>query len=331
MLRQPTEIDARELLVSSGIRFLDKGEYYSIFCPFHNNKRTASASLYKDRWLFKCFGCGTTYSFSKFYEALKGKPWNEHGSFNMIPIPVKDTLSNVYREMYAIEDGQVTSVYDNAKALDYCRKRGVSDEFMQCFDFQASDLCKFKKINKNDPVSIWRDRLLIPINLNGKPYNLEGRDYTGKQTPKCLYPKHCKMNICFNQDNLDKSKPLIVCEGIMDIHKIWSNVDRNVTCTFGVSLSEGQKEFLKDAQNIILFIDDDLAGHGSVSTFEKFMSYDFEVAIIGGTDPGGANVKQINDALSKAVSWVDFLMEDTNLFGKSTRSTFSLVGRVTAL
>ncbi|MDR1147606.1 MAG: hypothetical protein LBK66_03130 [Spirochaetaceae bacterium] len=325
MLRQPSETDARELLLESGIRFRDMGEYFSLACPFHSD-RHPSAALYKDRWLFKCFSCGISYSFPKFYEALKGKLWDEHGAFSMVPVPAGDTLADSYRETFAIEEGRVTSVYDNAKALDYCRSRGVSDEFMRFFEFQASDLCKFKKADKDDPVSIWRDRLLIPINLEGKPYSLEGRDYTRGQKPKCLYPKRCKTDICFNQDNLDRSGTLIVCEGIMDIHKIWSSADKNVTCTFGVSLSDGQKEFLCGVQNLVLFIDDDPAGHGSVSAFEKFMKYDFKVAVVPGTDPGGASIDRIYNALANAVSWADFLVDDTKLFDKPVKSAFSLSG-----
>jgi len=325
MIRQPTEADARGLLISSGVRFIDKGEYLQICCPFHDDKNP-SAALYKDRWLFKCFSCDATYSFPKLYEELKGKPWEEHGEFSMLPTPIKDTMPEPFRNAFAITEGRVTSVYDNAKAINYCRSRGVSDEFMEFFNFQATEICKFEKIGRDDKAAIWQNRLLIPINLNGKPYNLEGRDYTRKQLPKCLYPKHCKLDICFNQDNLDKSKPLIVCEGIMDIHKIWSSVNKNVTCTFGMSLSDGQKEFLKDASDVILFIDDDAAGHKSVSIFEKFMSHDFKVAVVSGTDPGGADIDQINNALSKAVSWVDFLMSDVKLFDKSVKSTFSLMG-----
>jgi hypothetical protein len=326
MLRNPTESDARELLLSSGIRFSDKGDYYSIFCPFHQNTKTASAALYKDRWLFKCFGCDTVYSFAKLYEELKGKPWDEHGSFSMVPVSRKDTMPELSRRAFSITEGRITSVYDNAKALAYCRDRGVSDEFMQFFNFQASDLCKFEKDDGEDKAVVWEDRLLIPVTLNDEPYNLEGRDYTRKQIPKCLYPKHCKMDICFNQGNLDRSKPLIVCEGIMDIHRIWSDINKNVTCTFGISLSDGQKDFLKDATNVILFIDDDEAGHKSVSIFEKFMNHDFKVAVVSGTDPGGADLNQLNTALSKAVSWVDFIMEDVKLFDKSVKSTFSLMG-----
>jgi DNA primase len=251
MIRQPTEADARELLLSSGIRFHDRGDYYSIFCPFHQNNKSASAALYKANWFFKCFGCDTAYFFPKLYEELKGKPWNEQGLFSMAPVPVKDTLPGIYRDAFAIDGGRVTSVYDNEKALAYCRSRGVSDEFMRFFNFQATDLCRFKRLSKDDPVTIWRDRLLIPVNLNGMPYSLEGRDYTRKQTPKCLYPKHCKTDACFNQDSLDKTKTLIVCEGIMDIHKIWSGIDRNVTCTFGVSISASQKQYPESVQKTI--------------------------------------------------------------------------------
>jgi DNA primase len=324
MFRQPTEPDVRELLISSGIRFKDKGDYYSIFCPFHDNRRTPSAALYKDKWLFKCFGCNTVYSFQKLYEVLKGKPWVEHGEFSMIPTQVRYSITEEYRRIFEIESGRITSVYDNAKALSYCREREVSDDFMRFFNFQATDLCKFKKVDKDDRVSIWQDRLLIPITKGRLPYSLEGRDYTRRQIPKCLYPKRHTKDICFNQDNLDIGKPLIVCEGIMDIHKIWSLIDNNVTCTFGVSLSDAQKRYLKNAQHLILFIDDDSAGHESVNTFEKFMEYDFKVAVVPGKDPGAASEEQLRKALDNAMPWVEFLLEDVKLFEKSQRLSFSL-------
>jgi DNA primase len=242
----------------------------------------------------------------------------------MVPVMANPPIADKYRKVYEIETGRITSVYDNAKALAYCREREIDDDFMNFFNFQATDLCQFKKMNKEDRAAIWQDRLLIPITKEGQPYSLEGRDYTRKQIPKCLYPKHCKTDICFNQENLDKEKPLIVCEGIMDIHKIWSLIDKNVTCTFGVSLSEEQKRYLQNANDLILFIDDDPAGHGSVSTFEKFMSYDFKVAIVHGKDPGAASEAELRKALEQAVSWVDFIMEDVKLFDKSERASFSL-------
>ena len=319
MLRQPTESDVRELLLSVGVRFTDKGDYFQLFCPFHQNKRTASAVIYKDKWLFICFGCGTNYSFSKLYEELKGVPWNEHGSFSMVPVPsIKNSLTEEYRNKYEIEDGVITSVFDNAKALGYCRSRSIKDDFMQMFDFQATDLCSFKKIDSQGKKTIWIDRLLIPIKYNGMPYSLEGRDYTRKQEVKCLYPKGCSTDICFNQDNLDINDLLVVCEGIMDIHSIWSDITKNVTCTFGVKVTKNQISFLKSAKKLVLFIDDDPAGHTSVSIFEKFMENDFKVAVVNKKDPGEATFYELDTAIRDAKNWVDFLMEKTDLFDKPT-------------
>jgi hypothetical protein len=75
---------------------------------------------------------------------------------------------------------------------------------------------------------------------------------------------------------------------------------------------------------LILFIDDDTAGRGSVSTFEKFMGCDFRVAVVPGMDPGAANESQLRQALASAVSWVDFLMAEARLFDRPAKKSFSL-------
>jgi DNA primase len=320
MLRQPTEIDAKELLLSTGVWFQDKGDYFQIKCPYHHEKKP-SAALYKDRWLFKCFACGETRGFAKFYEDLKHEPWNKHGEFSLKDYRRElDSLTEKQRWTYEIIEGRITSVYDNAKALEYCRSRNIDDKFIQFFEFQATDLCKFKpqldSTGKPLRSALWRDRLLIPINFNGKPYSLEGRDYTRQQFPKCLYPKGCKTDICFNQDNLNKNDLLVVCEGLMDIHRIWTEITKNVTCTFGVSLTEKQKDFLRSASNLILYIDDDPSGHNSVNIFEKFMQRDFKVAVTKGKDPGDATIQEVEFAIKGSILWIDWMLNEIDVFEK---------------
>jgi DNA primase len=329
MLRQPTEVDVRDLLLSTGVWFRDKGDYFHIKCPYHD-ENNPSAALYKDRWLFKCFACGEIRGFAKFYEDLKHEPWNEHGEFSLKPYrPEFESLTNRQREIYEIVEGRVTSVYDNAKALEYCRSRNVDNKFMQFFEFQATDLCKFKPQLDNDgkPTrsALWKDRLLIPIDLDGKPYSLEGRDYTRKQSIKCLYPKGCKTNICFNQNNLNKDDLLIVCEGLMDIHKIWTSITKNVTCTFGVSLTDEQKNFLQSSSNLVLYVDDDPVGRNSVNIFEKFMQRDFRVAVTRGKDPGDATVQEAEYAIKNSILWVDWMLNEIKVFEKP--SIVSLKGK----
>jgi hypothetical protein len=258
---------------------------------------------------------------------LKHEPWNDHGDFSIKVYHREfESLTDKQRETYEIIEGRITSVYDNAKALEYCRGRNIDNKFMQFFEFQATDLCKFKPRLDRDkkPLrsALWKDRLLIPINLEGKPYSLEGRDYTRQQFPKCLYPKGCKTDICFNQDNLNKDDLLIVCEGLMDIHKIWTGITKNVTCTFGVSLTEGQKKFLESASNLVLYVDDDPAGHNSVNIFEKFMQRDFKVAVTRGKDPGEATLQEAEYAIKNSILWVDWMLNEIDVFEKS--DSFSL-------
>lgn len=281
-------------------------------------EKNPSASLYKQNWYFKCFSCGASMSFSRLYKELKNEAWNEHGVLNLTDVDKFSSYETDFekeRAAFEITDGHVTSVYDNAKALNYCRSRFISDAFIQEFGLKATDLCRFK--NKK----IWTDRLLIPIDFLSKPYSIEGRDYLRTQTPKCLYPKDANVDICFNQDNLRKNETLVVCEGLMDIPKIWDFFTKNVTATFGVSLTDKQKEFLKDARDLILFIDDDEAGRSSVGFFESFMERDFRVAVVAGKDPGDSTPEEIEQALKNSKKYGDFIIEESGLFH---REAFSL-------
>lgn len=328
----PLESEISSLLRETGVKFIDSGDYFSMFCPFHKNTKTSAAVLYKNTGVFNCFGCGVTLSFPKLYEKLKRTPWGGSTNFGILPHESRiQSSTKLPAEVppvkeFAIEEGTVTPVYDNFKALAYCKSRKIEDDFMQAFNFMATTACKFKKMNGATHSTVWQDRLLIPINFNGKLYSLEGRDYTRTQMKKCLYPKWGEIDLCFNQDNLDPSLPLIVCEGIMDIHKIWSKVTKNVTCTFGVNLGKRQKSYLSGIRDIILFVDDDTAGREiSVKTFENFMKYDFKVAVVPGKDPGAATELELRNALDAAVSWTDFIVNDLQIFDKSAKNSFCLI------
>jgi DNA primase len=105
----------------------------------------------------------------------------------------------------------------------------------------------------------------------------------------------------------------------MDIHKIWTGITKNVTCTFGTAITEEQKKFLQSASNLILYIDDDSAGHNSVNIFEKFMQHDFRIAVTKGKDPGEAVDKEAELAIKNSISWVDWMLNEINLFDKPKR------------
>ena len=101
-------------------------------------------------------------------------------------------------------------------------------------------------------------------NKEYRSYARKGSD--GEKEYKVIYPSSAggvggsAYRRLFNIDNLDVTRPLIVCEGIMDIVKIWSYIDKNVTCTYGASLKPQHKRDLQKFKDIIVFSDSDEGG-----------------------------------------------------------------------
>lgn len=88
--------------------------------------------------------------------------------------------------------------------------------------------------------------------------------------PKVLYPVNSNVqNTIFNVDNLNYNEILYLVEGFGSVPKIWTHISKNVSCFFGVKLSEKQIEILKKFKNIIHIPDKDKAGYESVCLLNK--------------------------------------------------------------
>jgi len=78
--------------------------------------------------------------------------------------------------------------------------------------------------------------------------------------PKVLYPFNTVIEqTLWNIDNLDRSKPLWICEGLGTIPKVYLNVTKNITSVFGTKISKEQIEYLKEFKEIIVIPDWDKA------------------------------------------------------------------------
>jgi hypothetical protein len=66
-----------------------------------------------------------------------------------------------------------------------------------------------------------------------------------------------------------------------------------------------------------LYIDDDPAGRNSVNIFEKFMQWDFKVAVTKGKDPGDATTQEAELAVKNSILWVDWMLNEIDVFEKS--------------
>lgn len=314
-------IDLKTLLMSLGITAEDKGHYYMGACPSGNHAdNKPSWTLYKDTGHHVCYSCGFSGSLNHLVKSLSGKSIVEFCNLGEMesfvfknhkvakPSEVKGFL--IKKNQMNIE-GTVFSVFENKEVMNYLTKRHITQKFIEDFGLF------YMKSGKINGTPIY-DRVLIPIIYNNKRISIEARDYTEIQVKKVIYPKGGTVNTLFNYDNLDTNELLYLCEGIMDIPLIYSNITKNVSCTFGVNITLTQKEMLKQFDRICLFLDDDLAGHALVESFDEWYEKEFYVTWIADRDPGDkANTKEdIQKAINNRYSVTEYLLLKSGLINK---------------
>ncbi len=141
--------------------------------------------------------------------------------------------------------------------------------------------------------------------------NIEGRTFVG-DTPKTLYPKGSQSDWLFNIEKCDRTKPLILTEGIKDLCKIW-NVDHNVVSCFGGNITQAKVDLLLKLgfTDIIIFADNDPAGFHMLDQFDRLFPHDFRVCMndIPGGDPNDLTLRQIKYKLDRSEEYGKFLMD----------------------
>ena len=315
-------IDLKTLILSLGITAEDKGHYFMGPCPSGNHMdKTPSWTLYKDTGHHVCYSCGFSGSINHLVKSLSGKgivefcDLGEMESFifknHKVATPSEAKGFPIKKNQMVIE-GAVHNVFDDEVVMEYLKGRHINKQFID--DFSLFYM-KNGKIN-GTPIA---NRVLIPIVYDHKRISIEARDYTNNQKKKVIYPKGGTVNTLFNFDNLDKNELLYLCEGIMDIPLIYSNVTKNVTCTFGVNITNTQKEMLKQFPKVCLFLDDDIAGHNLVNSFDQWYENEFEVTWIAGRDPGDkANtINNIEVACENKYTATEYLLMKSGLLSSN--------------
>lgn len=215
---------------------------------------------------------------------------------------------------------------NHPEALEYARSRFMTDEFIRFFHVGFSKNSKIYLRRKgtqevSEIKKVFTNRLCIPIIEDGVIVSVEGRDITRHQKEKCIYPASLgriggsSYRSLFNIDNLDRTKPLIVCEGIMDTIRIWEYITKNVTCTYGSAIKTRQKEVLKEFEDIIIFSDSDRGGLTAIEAMTKFYPKDFRVAQLPSGDPGDEenSVEMLREAIENSQSSIRWMLREGGL------------------
>ena len=340
-----------------------RGRKWVGLCPFHTEK-TPSFTVDDEKQLYHCFGCGAggdIYSLLMerenltFPEALKNLAEKYH-----VPLPlqrgVRPEVLKLEEKLFKINDlalgffkKNLYSTPEGAKALDYLKKRGLTEETIQTLKIgyalnSWTALLDFFQA-KNVPVSFlekgglvlpgsrtgeyrdrFRGRVIFPIfSLTGRTVAFGGRTVIDAE-PKYLNspdtPLYSKGKLLyglnFSKDAIRDAGTVILVEGYTDFSALFQAGIRNVVASLGTALTAWQVgQAMRFASRMVINYDGDSAGMAAAARavplgFEKGLNV--EVLVLPeDKDPDAFIKKNGRDRYlalqKKAVSGLKFLID----------------------
>jgi DNA primase len=340
-----------------------RGRKWVGLCPFHSEK-TPSFTVDEDKQLYHCFGCGVggdVFSLVMekesltFPEALKSL-----AERYKVPLPaqqrVRPEVLKLEEKLFQTNElalayfrKNLTGTAEGKKALEYLKKRGLSDETIQtlkigyAMNAWTALLDHFK--TKDVPASLlekgglalpgsrpgefrdrFRGRVIFPIfSLTGRVVAFGGRTVfdaepkylNSPETP--LYSKGKLLyGLNFTKDAVRREGTAILVEGYTDFSSLYQAGFPNVVASLGTALTPWQVgQMLRFASRIIVNYDGDTAGRTAAARavplgLEKGLNV--EVLVLpDGQDPDGFIRAQGRDkyaaALKRTVTGLDFLID----------------------
>ena len=340
-----------------------RGRKWVGLCPFHTEK-TPSFTVDEDKQLYHCFGCGVGGDIFSllmerenltFPEALKSLAERYH-----VPLPaqqrVRPEVLKLEEKLFKINElalayfrKNLTGTAEGKKALDYLKKRGLSDETIQTLKIGYAlnawtALVDFFK-TKDVPVSLlekgglalagsrpgefrdrFRGRVIFPIfSLTGRVVAFGGRTVfdaepkylNSPETP--LYSKGKLLyGLNFTKDAIRKEGTAILVEGYTDFSSLYQAGITNVVASLGTALTPWQVgQAMRFGPRLVVNYDGDSAGRTAMARavplgLEKGLNIDVLV-LPDDLDPDGFIRKHGRDKylalLKKPVPGIDFLID----------------------
>ena len=285
-------------VIGSYIDLVPKGKNYFGVCPFHDD-HSPSMSVSREKQIYRCFTCGASgnvitfvmnYENIGFVDALK-----KLGDRVQIHLDIKSSQKDSkYSELYDIYKLS-TSFYKNnlnsplgEKAREYLNNRKITEDMIKTFDIGLSlndSLSKMllKKYDAKKLIDIglshkyngkiadlFLNRIMFPIkDLNGNIVAYSGRKYDDSDAPKYINTKETvifkKGNVLYNYfsalEEVRRKKEIIICEGFMEVIRLYSIGVKNVVALMGISFTSDQLEVIKKLNvNVVLNLDNDNPG-----------------------------------------------------------------------
>ena len=291
-------------VISQYVWLSKKGSTYFGLCPFHNEK-TGSFSVSPNKQMYYCFGCHAggnvftflmqyeNYTFGEAMEALAERvgvdlPKQEYTAAQRQEADRRARLLEINKEaakyFFVLLRGE-----RGKRALDYFKKRALSDETIHKFglgysDQYSDDLYRYLRSKGYDD-EILKDsglvtidevrgghdkfwnRAMFPImDVHNKVIGFGGR-VMGDGEPKYLNSPETKIfdksrNLYgLNFARATKKPQLLLCEGYMDVIALHQAGFDNAVAALGTAFTPGHANLLKRyTKEVYLTFDSDGAG-----------------------------------------------------------------------
>ena len=158
---------------------------------------------------------------------------------------IEHALSDIYTDYLIIP------IHDKEKNIYEMEARKLLEyESLQKY-FQSNDSYgrlknQFKKYIKKNNISLDK---AYNIHFNNEIIEDELLKYLLDKKVKYIPGSRCTETL-FNIDKLNRNENLVEVEGSGSLPKIWSNVSKNCTCTFGSNVTEHQINYFKQLLDI---------------------------------------------------------------------------------
>lgn len=291
-------------LIGSYVNLKKKGSTYSACCPFHHEK-TPSFHVSREKQMYHCFGCGVggnvytflmeheNFSFPEAVEALAERAGVKLPEQSMSPEAKKQAdAKNMIKDMNKLAAGYFHYLLKSErgkKAMEYLKKRGLTDETIVKFglgysDMYRDDLYKYMKSKGYSDADLkdsglvrfddkyggsdkfWNRAMFPIIDVNNRVIGFGGR-VMGEGEPKYLNtqetPVFDKSRNLYGLNLAKKSKRsgIIFCEGYMDVISMHQAGFDNAVASLGTALTVGQVNLIKRyTDHVYLAYDSDGAG-----------------------------------------------------------------------
>lgn len=243
-----------------------------VSCPLHGPDKNPSMGINLEKGIYNCFACGASGSIESLFYKVTGSSLKK--TLNISDDPFSKFASPI-PEFKNEDDYKLKPVYVNYNARDFLEIKSSKEcvEYLQKRGINVSAAikagCKYVEETRING-TLFKKRLIIPVKENSKLISFEGRDITGEQTPKVLYPKNCSVNTLYEIDALDKTQPLFAVEGLMDLFVLRScRCFKNSTSIFGANLTKRQLKLMSEFPSIVYIPDSDVAGEKTVDILKS--------------------------------------------------------------